>query len=128
MCIREAPPRQWTEISIAGGENVKVQAFAGTKPHEECAAQLRYARLEAAVSIRSPRQQLGDRDICIDFIPMQAGVVELDTIALGGRCMEKAGKEGERYAERAPIAELDPHAVAIEGHRHRRNVHAIPRM
>jgi hypothetical protein len=74
--------------------------------------------------ISSARQQLGNRDVLVDFVPVQANARELDPRALCRACKQKARKACERDAERAAIAQLNPHRVLVKVHRHGREVHA----
>jgi hypothetical protein len=76
--------------------------------------------------ISSARQQLGNRDVLVDFVPMEANAHELYPRALCRARKQKARKRCERDAERAAIAQLDPHRVLVKVHRHGREVHGGP--
>jgi hypothetical protein len=58
-------------------------------------------------------------------LPVEAGAVELDAFALGRSRVEQARKPGQRHAQRAAIAQLDPHRVLVKSNCRRRNAHSI---
>ena len=64
--------------------------------------------------------------LLVDFVPVQAKAGELDPRALCRARKQKARKRCERDAERAAIAQLNPHRVLVKVHRHGRKVHASP--
>lgn len=71
-------------------------------------------------------KQPGDRDVLVDFAPMQACTAQEDGCALLGRGMEQAREPRERHAQRAAIIKIDPEGVSIkpDGEGFRRKSHA----
>ena len=84
---------------------------------------------QAAWSVRvwspAPGQKAGHGNVLVQFLPVDAPAAELVGVALFRRGMGQAGEPRQRHADRAAVAEVDPHAVGIEPDGFRRNTHAI---
>jgi len=60
------------------------------------AIRLRVRVLSLGGHIAATSEQARDRDILVEFFPMQAGTAQFDLFALGGRRTQQAGKPSER--------------------------------
>jgi hypothetical protein len=99
-----------------GGGGIVVEAFA-----EGSSRALGLPR-----HVASTGKQAGNGDIFVDVLPVEAGAAELDAFALGRGRVQQARKPGQWHAQRAAIAQLDPHRVFVKSNCRRRNSHAMP--
>ena len=97
-----------------GGGGIVVEAFA-----EGSSRALGLPR-----HVASTGKQAGNGDIFVDVLPVEAGAAELDAFALGRGRVQQARKPSQWHAQRAAIAQLDPHRVFVKSNCRRRNAHA----
>ena len=75
--------------------------------------------------VSAPGEQSCDRDILVEFLPMQAGAGKFDLRACGGRCVQEPRKPRERNADSAAVGKIDPHRIRVEAPPTRRPAHAM---
>jgi hypothetical protein len=64
--------------------------------------------------IATARQQTGNRNILVEFFPMQAGTAQFDALSLRWCRAKETGKPRQRHAQRAAVRQIDPHRVFVK--------------